>query len=102
VLRSATQLFAQARNAITRCVQLSTGQTLFDLYKEIKDALCADAARLQDRLPKALAPTAPAAAKAPGLGLPGGALAGSGRTDQRWGRPKPLGLRRRLHTGVAG
>lgn len=39
LLRSATQLFAQARNAVTRCVQLSTGQTLYDLYKEIADSV---------------------------------------------------------------
>jgi vacuolar protein sorting-associated protein 53 len=63
VLRSATQLFAQARNAITRCVQLSTGQTLFDLYKEIADSMAAYAAGLQSRMPS---PAQPSAASLPG------------------------------------
>jgi hypothetical protein len=60
VLRSATQLFAQARNAVTRCVQLSTGQTLFELYKEIADAMVAYSSGLGERMPKAAAPNAAA------------------------------------------
>ena len=60
VLRSATQLFAQARNAVTRCVQLSTGQTLFELYKEIADAMSFYANGLVERMPKAAIPNAAA------------------------------------------
>jgi hypothetical protein len=63
VLRSATQLFAQARNAITRCVQLSTGQTLFDLYKEIADSMAAYAAGLQSRMPSPAQPSAASLAR---------------------------------------
>jgi acyl-CoA reductase-like NAD-dependent aldehyde dehydrogenase len=55
ILRSAAQLFAQARNSVMRCVQLNTGQTLYELCGEIRDALLAYAARLMDRLPKPLA-----------------------------------------------
>lgn len=60
VLRSATQLFAQARNAVTRCVQLSTGQTLFELYKEIADAMGNYSNGLVERMPKAAIPNAAA------------------------------------------
>jgi hypothetical protein len=69
VLRSATQLFAQASNAVGRCVQLSTGQTLFELFEETTASMAAYAASLQDRmLPR---PLAAGAAGAPAAQLPG-------------------------------
>jgi vacuolar protein sorting-associated protein 53 len=58
VLRSATQLFAQSSNAVGRCVQLSTGQTLFDLFEETNGAMASYAQDLQDRMLPRPAPSA--------------------------------------------
>lgn len=63
ILPSASALFGQARNAIARCVQLSTGQTLFELYKEIREALSTYAGALTARMPK---PQPSTAASLPG------------------------------------
>jgi hypothetical protein len=64
VLRSATQLFAQSSNAVGRCVQLSTGQTLFDLFEETNGAMASYAQDLQERmLPR---PVPSAAGQLPG------------------------------------
>ena len=60
ILRSSTQLFFQSRNAVTRCVQLNAGATLFSLFKEIKDAFAMYAAGLEARMPKPI-PVVPGA-----------------------------------------
>lgn len=56
ILRSAAQLFAQARNSVMRCVQLNTGQTLYELCGEIRESLMAYSANLSERLPKPSGP----------------------------------------------
>ena len=70
-LASAAALFGAAKNAVGRCVQLNTGQTLFDLFDQVRLALEAYAAKLQARLPVPLKPGDPRASAAFGVGLSG-------------------------------
>jgi hypothetical protein len=66
VLKSSTQLFVQARNAVARCVQLNAGQTLFALYKEITTTVEGYIESLTRKLPQPS--SSPAAAAAGGGG----------------------------------
>ena len=78
ILPSSELFFAAARNAFMRCTQLDTGDVLFSLYDNIRQAMGGYTARLQERLPQPVAkpqPGAPGAAAQlaafPGLQLGG-------------------------------
>ena len=61
VLASSSKLFQQIKNATSRCVQLSTGNTFFELYVQFKEVLHAYAGALQTGLPAAAPAKTPTA-----------------------------------------
>ena len=56
VLRSSSQLFVDARNAVARCSKLNAGQTLFSLFKEISMTVDGYIDALTRKLPQPIPP----------------------------------------------
>ena len=61
VLASSSKLFQQIKNATSRCVQLSTGNTFFELYIQFKEVLQTYASALETGLPAAAPAKTPTA-----------------------------------------
>ncbi len=61
VLASSSKLFQQVKNATSRCVQLNTGNTFFELYLQFKEVLHAYASALETGLPAAAPAKTPSA-----------------------------------------
>jgi hypothetical protein len=61
VLASSSKLFQQIKNATSRCVQLSTGNTFYELYIQFKEVLQSYASALESGLPSAAPTKAPSA-----------------------------------------
>lgn len=71
VLQSADELFTTCNNAVMRCVQLSTGDTLYNLYDNIKVALEIYSGKLRGLLPSSVKKEDPRCSSYPGWILGG-------------------------------